>query len=74
MSGDRILDFSSALLLSKTEAIGADEFWSFVKKNIHHCQLEELEAGDCWIGLSLAQTGGLILSARVGKHKARVYY
>jgi IS1 family transposase len=24
--------------------------------------------GDCWIGLSLAQTSGLILSARVGKH------
>ena len=24
--------------------------------------------GDCWIGLSLAQDSGLILSARVGKH------
>jgi IS1 family transposase len=29
---------------------------------------QEREAGDCWIGLSLANTSGLILSARVGKH------
>lgn len=29
---------------------------------------EELEAGDCWIALSLAQLSGLILSGRVGKH------
>lgn len=38
------------------------------RKKQKHCQLEELEAGDCWIGLALAQTSGLILSARVGKH------
>ncbi len=24
--------------------------------------------GDCWIGLSLADSSGLILAARVGKH------
>ena len=29
---------------------------------------QEREAGDCWIGLSLANTSGLILAARVGKH------
>ena len=28
----------------------------------------ELEAGDCWIALSLAQLSGLILTGRVGKH------
>ena len=28
----------------------------------------ELEVGDCWIGLSLTNTSGLILAARVGKH------
>ena len=30
--------------------------------------LNELEAGDCWIALSLAQLNGLILSGRVDKH------
>jgi IS1 family transposase len=29
---------------------------------------EELEIGDCWIALSLAQLSGLILCGRVGKH------
>ena len=29
---------------------------------------EELEVGDCWIALSLAQLSGLILTGRVGKH------
>ena len=37
-------------------------------KKQKHCLPEELEAGDCWIGLSLAQLNGLILSGRVGKH------
>ncbi len=37
------------------------------KKILHHCLPEELEAGDCWIALSLAQLNGLILSGRVGK-------
>lgn len=32
------------------------------------CLSEELEVGDCWIGLSLADSSGLILAARVGKH------
>lgn len=29
---------------------------------------EELTAGDCWIGLSLAEESGLIMGMRVGKH------
>ena len=29
---------------------------------------EELNVGDCWIGLSLAKDSGLILSVRIGKH------
>jgi hypothetical protein len=32
-----------------TDAIGADELWSFVEKNIHHCLPQELVAVDCWI-------------------------
>lgn len=38
-----------------------------VKKQ-KQCLPGELEAGDCWIGLSLANCSGLILAARVGKH------
>ncbi len=30
--------------------------------------MPEREAGDCWIALSLADSSGLILAARVGKH------
>ena len=37
-------------------------------KKQKHCLLNELEAGDCWIALSLAQLNGLILSGRVDKH------
>lgn len=37
-------------------------------KKQKHCLPEELEAGDCWVGLSLAQLSGLILTGRVGKH------
>jgi hypothetical protein len=40
----------------------------FALKKQKHCLPEELEAGDCWIALSLAQLSGLILCARVGKH------
>jgi insertion element IS1 protein InsB len=29
---------------------------------------EELMAGDCWIGVNIAEKSGLILAARVGKH------
>lgn len=29
---------------------------------------DELETGDCWIAISLAQLSGLILSGRIGKH------
>lgn len=52
-----------------TDAVAADEMWSFVQKNTwSHCLPEELEVGDCWIAMSLAQLNGLILSGRVGKH------
>ena len=37
-------------------------------KKQKHCLPEELEAGDCWIALSLAQLNGLILCGRVGEH------
>ncbi len=29
---------------------------------------DEVEVGDCWIGMSLANSSGIILAARVGKH------
>ena len=37
-------------------------------KKLQHCLPEELEMGNCWIALSLAQLSGLILTGRVGKH------
>jgi hypothetical protein len=37
-------------------------------KKQKQCCAQELEAGDCWIGLSLASSSGLILAACVGKH------
>lgn len=37
-------------------------------KKQKQCLPQELEVGDCWIGLSLADASGLILAARVGKH------
>lgn len=37
-------------------------------KKQKHCLPQELEAGDCWIAVSLAQLSGLILCGRVGKH------
>lgn len=50
-----------------TDAIAADELWSFALKKQKHCFPEELEVGDCWIAVSLAQLSGLILCARAGK-------
>jgi hypothetical protein len=38
------------------------------RKKQKHCLPDELEAGDCWIALSLAKLSGLILTGRVGKH------
>ncbi len=38
------------------------------RKKQKHCLPQELEAGDCWIAVSLAQLSGLILCGRVGKH------
>ncbi len=52
----------------QTEEVSVDELWSFVQKNIHQCLCSKLAAGDCWIGMSLANFSGLILAARVGKH------
>lgn len=37
-------------------------------KKQQQCLPKELEVGDCWIGMSLANSSGLILAARVGKH------
>ena len=37
-------------------------------KKQKQCLPEELEVGDCWIAISLANSSGLILAARVGKH------
>jgi insertion element IS1 protein InsB len=37
-------------------------------KKQKQCRLGELEVGDCWIAVSLANSSGLILAARVGKH------
>jgi IS1 family transposase len=38
------------------------------RKKQKQCNSEELNRGDCWIGLSLARFSGLILAACVGKH------
>lgn len=40
----------------------------FRPKKQKQCAFEEVERGDCWIAISLAQARGLILAARVGKH------
>lgn len=37
-------------------------------KKQKQCLPNDLEVGDCWIGLTLANASGLILAARVGKH------
>lgn len=52
----------------QTEAVSADELWSFVQKKQKQCFPGKLEVGDCWIGVSLADSSGLILATRVGKH------
>lgn len=36
-------------------------------KKQQHCLRGELAVGDCWIGLTLAKSSGLILTGRVGK-------
>jgi len=40
----------------------------FALKKQQQCLPNELDVGDCWIGISLANPSGLILAARVGKH------
>lgn len=37
-------------------------------KKQKQCLPDELAVGDCWIAVSLADSSGLILAARVGKH------
>jgi hypothetical protein len=37
-------------------------------KKQKRCWPDEVESGDCWVALSLAQLSGLILTGRVGKH------
>ncbi len=37
------------------------------RKKQKQCLSNEREVGDCWIGVSLADSSGLILAARVGK-------
>ena len=37
-------------------------------KKQKQCLPEEVAVGDCWIAISLADSSGLILAARVGKH------
>ena len=37
-------------------------------KKQKQCLPDDLEVGDCWIALSLADSSGLILAARVGKY------
>ncbi len=37
-------------------------------KKQKRCWPKELEVGDCWIAISWADSSGLILAARVGKH------
>ena len=37
-------------------------------KKQKQCLPGELEVGDCWIAITLADSSGLILAARVGKH------
>ena len=53
-------------LFQKTEGFFAGRD-SSPKKPQQYC-LQELEVGDCWIGLSVADSRGLILAAPVGKH------
>ncbi len=38
------------------------------RKKQKQCFPEELTVGDCWIAVSLADSSGLILAARLGKH------
>ena len=37
-------------------------------KKQKQCLADELTVGDCWIAITLADSSGLILTARVGKH------
>lgn len=38
------------------------------EKKQKRCEPDEIAVGDCWLGISLANESGLILSLRVGKH------
>lgn len=43
------------------------------RKKQKQCLPSELEVGDCWVGVSLADSSRLILAARVGKHTDDLY-
>ncbi len=51
-----------------TEEVSGDAPVVICAKKQKQCFPEELDVGDCWIGISLADSSGLILAARVGKH------
>ena len=38
------------------------------EKKQKRCEPDDIAVGDCWLGISLADESGLVLSLRVGKH------
>ncbi len=48
--------------------------WVIRRKKQKQCLPNELESEDDWIGLSLADSSGLILSARAGNHTDTLIY
>ncbi len=50
------------LVIASSSGIGATQ------QTFGTSSRKEVERGDCWIAISLAQASGLILAARVGKH------
>lgn len=59
------------LLLTKCPK-GYRSAYGHILKKQKNCKVEDLEMGDCWIGISLALESGLIIGARVGKHSDRL--
>ena len=52
----------------QTEAVSGDALGAFVAKKQKQGLPDAFEGGEGWIGVSLADSSGLILAARVGKH------
>lgn len=65
--GDKALLLRTGMIFF-TCIISIPRFPDARPKKQKRCLPEELEAGDCWIALSLAQLSGLVLCGRVGKH------